>query len=226
MQKFNARTVLILTFLNFAQNDVQDGEKSSGSRRENDFRKLDEMLKAMQMKNTQFIKREVIIDDEKHVTIDNLYEGLDTDRRHTYSLFHILNIVLSCEYSAIIYDYIALSDNNLKTCVNKIPKDKSMKIPPDSTILDSCLTTYHLEHLNVFLAHAKKMTLSLAGLVYFTRNVVYKYHDVLKILLSFYVYMHQMAKYMEENILELSSYKLKNEYLQSISITNVQEKVV
>lgn len=71
-----------------------------------------------------FISKPVFVNDDRKVSISEYYKGSKIERSDVYTLFHIIRIALSCEYSEITYKYIILGDNTINRCVPGIKAEK------------------------------------------------------------------------------------------------------
>lgn len=206
MKNFKALTIFLLTFFYSVRPSLCTIDE--------DFIELTDIIDAFR-KDPDVLQRQVTTDSNEQVNILKYYENSDVKNSDIlYRLFHIINIVLSCEYSEITFKYIMLIDNSINECTNKIKSNKGDTLYH----LVNFTVKYYVTYLQTVLPHIKSMILSLASLVKFTKNVVYKYHNILRTLLSWYAFLHQDS--LPENI---TQDKLMS-HLESISVTNFQIK--
>lgn len=59
-----------------------------------------------------------------------------------YALSHSINIVLSCEYSEIEYNYISLVDKCFSQCISDIT-DRSHDVRDELCMINICFERYH-----------------------------------------------------------------------------------
>lgn len=140
--------------------------------------------------------------------------------RNVYRISHITNILLSCEYSKITYSYIALIDKCFLKCTSDIQAYRFTVEEEKLVTINQCFDTYHTQLLDNIINHVKTMIYTLGRLMDFTSNVVFKYHDVFRTLLTCYLYMEKMFS---DKILE-EVFEQRMSRLNLIIITNFQIK--
>lgn len=185
-------------------------------------KELGQLLRQLQ-KNQNVITRKVFIDDQEISIVDYFkspYLNKSFTGNYVYELSHLTNIVLSCEYSDITYYYIKLIEFSLEPCILKI-KQTPLN-PPNEKLrkINKCFNVYNPGLLYFIREQITPMILTLAGLVRFTKNVVNKYHDIFRILLSWYTYIDQHFNTKNTN----ESYKERMSRVDSIIIVNFQMK--
>lgn len=140
--------------------------------------------------------------------------------RNPYEVSHLINIVLSCKYSEFVIHYIKLMDTFFDKCVTVIEKFWFLTTFYKTKKLKRCFSTYH----STIVKHSKNnfpsMIFTLAGLFKFTKNVVHKYHEVMRVLLPWYLYIQRYSQTTSGN----KNYRFLTQWLESTTITHFQIK--
>lgn len=224
MNNLNLLFIFILTLLPIA--------RLAADKYWNDKHNLAVFFTQLKMDDGFFLK-EVFI-KEKNSSISMMFSNSKLSQSITrwedpdvYKLSHVLNLVLSCEYSNITYYYIRLIDKWLSQCridLNSI--DISHRLPSyllsriKKGALNPCVETFKTILLQNILKQIPSMIYTLANLAKFAKNVIFKNHDILRIFLSWYVYIDQKDKIDYTN----EKFEVGAALLDSIMITNFQMK--
>lgn len=223
MVNLNALRILILTYFYIIRLRGYEANETleRDTRKNNDVAQLKKILEQLQQE-PDFFSRKVIIDDQG-VSIGyylNISDGLKDlsaiTKDNVYKFSHLTNIVLSCEYSVNIYKYIVFIKTFFKQCITENEKSKFYDQENKSMEIINCFLTKYFQSLNALLKSIPSMIFLLARLVKLTKNVVFKYHEIAKLLLSWYI----------QNVLYLviDDQNKDFEHLISVIITNFQIK--
>lgn len=240
MTNFNASIILILTLFYVVQlkgiethNTVELTQiTNSGAvdteENNNDVIQLNNFFEKLQ-ENQEYFSKKVILDDQEVSIRDHFLSTNKNSKNDLWpvttenvnELLHLINIVISCEYSEITYNYIKLIDADFGSCIKDLKDDNSWFGQNKINILNTFFEKYRTNLLDNYLEQIPLMIFSLANLVTVTKNVVFKYHDILRILLSWYAYLFQNGKTIRNTN---EHYSVRMSRLESIAITNFQVK--
>lgn len=238
MKNFKGLVILILTLFYILQiqgietHDLKRTDTRAVDIEENNVVKQVNNFFNQLQKHPEYFSKKVLLDNHEVSIIDQLKSSNEDSKRGSWpvtkenvnTLLHLINIVISCEYSEITYHYIKLIDKCFSPCtMNKVDVKwynfkKKNKL---NRTLEKCFEDCNSNLFNNFLEHIPPMIFSLAHFVKFTKNVVFKYHDILRILLSWYAYIVQNGN---------TTINIKGDYdksmpcLETMILINVQMK--
>lgn len=116
MKNFNVTIILLLIFFYSVRPSLCTIDEDS--------KELTNIKNALQ-KDPDIFQRLVTMDSVLKITITKYYKDSTVEESDVYTLFHVVNIILPCEFSEIMYKYIMFGDN----IINKYKTDnKSKKI--------------------------------------------------------------------------------------------------